>query len=93
MLLDTLIFFKPLTDFGEKLKKECPDNDCIIYRNIYEIYCEKCVDYKRIREAVPDLSQSTIRALERAIHSSQKELYEMWTNNYAILKQREKFHI
>lgn len=89
MATDTLILFKPLADFGEELKKECPNNDCIIYRNIYERYCEEYADYKRIREAVPDLSQSTIRALECGIRSSERELHKMWSNNYAVLKQRE----
>lgn len=88
MATDTLILFKPLADFGETLKKDCPKNDCAIYRNIYERYCEEYADYKRITETIVDLSEATIRALERAIRHSEKELYSMWFENYAVLKQR-----
>lgn len=49
-MTDTLILFKPLAEFGEALKKECPNNDCVIYRNIYERYCEEYADYKRIKK-------------------------------------------
>ena len=87
-MTDTLILFKPLADFGEALKKECPNNDCIVYRNIYERYCEEYADYKRIKEAFADLSEATIRTLEHAIRTSEKELYTMWFENYAVLKQR-----
>lgn len=87
-MTDTLILFKPLADFGEALKKDCPKNDCIIYRNIYEQYCEEYADYKRIKEAFADLSEATIRTLEHAIRTSEKELYKMWFENYAVLKQR-----
>lgn len=87
-MTDTLILFKPLADFGEALKKECPKNDCAIYRNIYERYCEVYADYKRIREAFADLSEGTVRTLEHAIRTSEKELYTMWFENYAVLKQR-----
>mgnify|MGYP000762002424 CR=1 FL=1 len=87
-MTDTLILFKPLADFGETLKKDCPKNDCIVYRNIYERYCEEYADYKRIKEAFADLSEATIRTLEHAIRTNGKELYAMWFENYAVLKQR-----
>ena len=87
-MTDTLILFKSLADFGEALKEDCPKNDCIVYRNIYERYCEEYADYKRIKEAFADLSDATIRTLEHAIRTSEKELYAMWFENYAVLKQR-----
>lgn len=87
-MTDSLILSKSLRDFGEKLKEDCPKNDCVIFRNIYETYCEEYADYKRIMEAFTDLSSSTIRALEHAIRTSEKELYNMWFNNYAVLKLR-----
>ena len=67
MATDTLILCKALADFGEALKKDCPKNDCTIYRNIYERYCEEYADYKRITEAIAELSDTTRRALEHAI--------------------------
>ena len=88
-MTDTLILFKSLADFGEALKKDCPKNDCVVYRNTYERYCEEYADYQRIKAAVPDLSEATVRTLEHAIRASEKELYEMWFNNYAVLKQRD----
>lgn len=87
-MTDTLILFKPLADFGEALKKECPKNDCVIFRNVYERYCKEYADYKRIKEAFADLSEATVRTLEHAIRTSEKELYTMWFENYAVLKQR-----
>lgn len=87
-MTDTLILFKSLADFGEALKKDCPKNDCVVYRNTYERYCEEYADYQRIKAAVPDLSEATARTLEHAIRASEKDLYEMWFNNYAVLKQR-----
>lgn len=87
-MTDTLILCKSLADFGEALKKDCPKNDCVVYRNIYERYCEEYADYQRIKTAIPDLSEATVRALEHAIRTSQKELYGMWFDNYAVLKQR-----
>lgn len=87
-MTDTLILCKSLVDFGEALKKDCPKNDCVVYRNIYERYCEEYADYQRIKTAIPDLSEATVRALEHAIRTSEKELYGMWFDNYAVLKQR-----
>lgn len=87
-MTDTLILYKSLADFGETLKKDCPKNDCVIYRNIYERYCKEYADYQRIKAAVPNLSEATVRTLERAIRASEKDLYEMWFNNSAVLKQR-----
>ncbi len=87
-MTDTLILFKPLAEFGEALKKECPNNDCVIYRNVYERYCEEYADYTRIKGAFADLSEATVRALEHAIRTSEKELYAMWFENCAVLKQR-----
>lgn len=86
---NTLILFKPLAEFGEALKKDCPKNDCVVYRNTYEQYCEAFADYKHIKEACDGLHDTTIRALEHAIREAELTLHEMWANNYAVLKQRE----
>lgn len=88
-MTNVLILFEPLANFGEALKKDCPKNDCVIYRNIYERYCEEYADYQQIKATVPNLSETTIRTLEHAIRASEKELYEMWFNNSAVLKQRD----
>lgn len=65
-MTDTLILFKPLADFGEALKKECPKNDCTSYLYTYEQYCAIYADYKRIKETIADLSEAAVRVLEHA---------------------------
>lgn len=87
-MTDTLILFKPLADFGEALKKECPKNDCTSYLYTYEQYCAIYADYKRIKETIADLSEAAVRVLEHAIRKTKAELYKMWFENYAVLKQR-----
>lgn len=87
-MTDTLILYKTLAEFGEALKRDCPKNDCSVYRSIYERYCEEYADYQRIKAAIPDLSAATVRALEYAIHTSVQALYEMWFKSPAVLKQR-----
>ncbi|MFR2970613.1 MAG: hypothetical protein ACLTMK_06215, partial [Christensenellaceae bacterium] len=87
-MTDTLILFKPLADFGEALKKDCPKNDCTSYLYTYEQYCAIYADYKRIKETIADLSEATVRVLEHAIRKTEAELYKMWFENYAVLKQR-----
>ena len=79
---------KSLVDFGEALKQDCPKNDCAIYLNTYKRYCEVYADCQRIEAAVPDLSEAMVRELERAILANRRELYTMWFENYAVLKQR-----
>jgi len=85
---DTLILCKALAELGEALKEDCPKNDCVVFRNTYEIYCELFADYRRIKDAVSGLSGGTIRAIEHAIRKSELQLYDMWANNYAIWKYR-----
>lgn len=87
-MTDTLILFKPLADFGEALKKDCPKNDCTSYLYTYEQYCAIYADYKRIKETIVDLSEAAVRVLEHAIRKTEAELYKMWFENYAVLKQR-----
>lgn len=89
MKTDTLILFKPLADFGETLKKECPQNDCIIYKVEYERYCELYADYKRIKASVGNISETTVRVIEHAIRQKELELHRMWSENYAVLKHRQ----
>lgn len=69
-MTDTLILFKPLADFGEALKKECPKNDCTSYLYTYEQYCAIYADYKRIKETIADLSEAAVRVLEHAIRKN-----------------------
>lgn len=89
MKTDTLILFRPLADLGEALKKECPQNDCISYKVEYERYCELYADYQRIKEAVGDISETTVRVIEHAIRQKELELHRLWSENYAVQKHRK----
>ena len=66
---------------GEKLKEKCPQNDCIIYKNIYERYEELVNDYEKFKDK---LSACSVRAIEWAILKDKKELLDMYCDNYAI---------
>lgn len=74
-MTDTLILFKPLADFGEALKKECPKNDCTSYLYTYEQYCAIYADYKRIKETIADLSEAAVRVLEHADPGKRKRSF------------------
>ena len=87
-MTDTLILFKPLADFGEALEKGVPEERLHILPLSYEQYCAIYADYKRIKETIADLSEAAVRVLEHAIRKTEAELYKMWFENYAVLKQR-----
>lgn len=84
-----LLLCPALVELGEALKGSCPPDDCVIYRNVYEMYCEKLADYRRIVAACPNLSDSTTRALEQAIRKDELQLYDMWKENIAVNRKRE----
>lgn len=67
---------------GKKLQEECPQNDCIVYRNIFERYEEMTNDLEIVKAAL--CSESTIRAVEVAILKDIRELTEMYFENYAV---------
>lgn len=73
-MTDTLALYRALADFGEALRASCPHNDCTIYRNTYEMYCEAYEDYKRIKETLPGIHDVTIRALESSIRKRESQV-------------------
>lgn len=85
--------FYPYAKIGEALMKECPNNDCITFRNVYGIFRAVEADYKRIIEAFPDLDESTELAILKKLHECRKELHEMYSGNYAIQKYRKAARI
>lgn len=82
--------FSMIAQIGDELLKECPENDCIIFRNVYGIFRAVEADYKRIIEAFPDLDESTELSITRKLNDCRKELMEMFTDNYAIQKYRKE---
>lgn len=85
--------FPQLRRLGEALTKDYPNNDCAVYLSIYEAYNRIATDYDRILECVPDLSESTMIALNSRMCEYHHELYEMYKNNYAIKKYREEHNL
>ena len=85
--------FYPYAKIGDALLKECPENDCIIFRNVYGIFRAVEADYKRIIEAFPDLDESTELAILKKLHECRKQLHEMYSDNYAIQKYRKAARI
>jgi len=67
---------------GRKLLEDCPQNDCVIYRNVFDRYNEMIEDLKRMETA--GCGESSILAVERTILSDMMKLNEMYFNNYAI---------
>ena len=82
--------FSMIAQIGDELLKDCPQNDCIIFRNVYGIFRAVEADYKRIIEAFPDLDESTELSITRKLNDCRKELVEMFTDNYAIQKYRKE---
>lgn len=66
---------------GLMLNQECPDNDCIIYRNIFNMARE-------LDGAIEIVSGYPATVLQYRLHERIRELREMWLNNCAILAYR-----
>lgn len=69
-----------LVALGEKLMVNCPDNDCIIYRNTYVMWDELTEDITRAK------SKHSKRILRNAIDKLEREMYMMYIDNYAVSK-------
>lgn len=68
---------------GLVLGEDCPGNDCIVYRNVFNMARE-------LDDAIDKLDSSTARAaLRRELRERVKELREMYLENYAIQQFKE----
>jgi len=74
---------------GEKLKEKCPQNDCIIYKNIYEHYENLVNDCEKFKG---ELSACSVSAIEEAMLKDRKELLDMYCDNYAIQQFKKMNH-
>lgn len=68
---------------GEKLKHNCPDNDCVIFKNIYVAYQEIEEDLNNVKSTYSKL------ALRKKRCELSMKLADMYYNNYAIKKYKE----
>lgn len=83
-----LILSENMVELGEKLKVACPENDCIVYRNIYGMYNEIFSDLKSL-----ELHDRTREILEREARKYTRKLQEMWRENYAIQLAKKDFNL
>lgn len=72
---------------GEALKKECQDNDCRLFLNMYNMVQEATVAYNDI-EASGKYSESALLLLKKGIREYIKQLHEMYHSNFAIQKYK-----
>lgn len=71
-----------LYHLGKQLEKDCPENDCEIYRNIFRMA-------KELDESLDSLGGCTAEVVQRELCSQVRELRRMYFENYAIKKYRE----
>ena len=68
---------------GLVLGEDCPGNDCIIYRNVFNMARE-------LDDAIDELDSTAARAaLRRELRERVKELREMYLENYAVQQFKE----
>lgn len=70
-------------ELGLELMAECSPNDCMLYRNIFEM----CLDLDEQIDRVTGLAR---RTLEAELYKHQHELFKMWMKNYAVEEYRRK---
>ena len=76
-----------LRSLGEQLIKNCPDNDCMIYRNIYVDYQKSISQYNAFADQLTDTLKIGMR---KALRESKNELIRMYSENYAIQQYKGK---
>lgn len=67
----------------EKMKDDCPRNDCTIYVICFEQYDTLVRDYDNFAEQMSEYGR---RAISRAVSAKRREIMDMYMNNYAVQK-------
>lgn len=75
---------------GESLLQDCPQNDCVIYRNLYDKYTDLVVDYC---QGAALLSDATLSLIYREINRLGHEIEQMWITNYAVRSLVRERHL
>lgn len=78
---DNLALGYSLRSLGEQLRKDCPENDCTIYLNIYNDYCESLDQLQTIGNKMTNTLQIGMR---RILRERKAELVRLYSENYAI---------
>ena len=85
-------FYEILEDaaaLGGELEMECPQNDCLVYRNTYRMYEDLRKDYKAGEDV---FSETTKRALRREARVLVDAIETMYFTNVAIQKYKKAVH-
>lgn len=72
---------KRARQIGESLLQDCPQNDCTIYRNLYDDYIHMVADY---RQGAGLLGDATLSLIYREINRLGLEIERMRLANYAV---------
>ncbi|WP_312938852.1 hypothetical protein [Oscillibacter sp.] len=72
-----------LYELGRALEKDCPENDCILYRNIFKMSLE-------LDDALDFNSGCAQETLKRQLRAFQREMNQMYWENYAVTSYREQ---
>lgn len=72
---------KRACQIGESLIQDCPQNDCTIYRNLYEDYTNLVADYC---QGAGLFSDATLSLIYREINRLGHEIERMRITNYAV---------
>lgn len=77
---------KGVYQLGLAMEQECPDNDCRIFKNVFNMARE-------LDGAMCIISGYPATVLQRRLHERIGELSEMWESNYAVLAYRAQHGI
>ncbi len=73
-----------ILELGKKMMVECPDNDCIVYLNVYKMYCGVNDDLNGCL-----LSEHGRMVLTHERDKLLLELQGMYLTNYAVRQYRK----
>jgi len=72
-----------LYELGRSLERDCPENDCMIFRNVFRMAVQ-------LDDALDHMSGYVRDTLERELFLRQREMSQMYWKNYAVTSYREQ---
>ena len=74
---------KPIYKLGRRLEKDCPDNDCVIYRNVFRMVLE-------LEDAMDGMEPDSYpaRTLRKELMKLVSDLQELYSKNFAVRRYR-----
>lgn len=74
---------KPMYKLGRRLEADCPDNDCVIYRNVFRVALE-------LEDAMDGMEPDSYpaRTLRKELMKLVSDLRELYLKNHAVCKYR-----